>query len=679
MVKALRNGTLASAIVAAAFFLSGGAGAVPPPPGFPTSPQFPQPPSFPAPPVPPPFPSPAPPFPAPYPPVAPRRLPNFGVNVLAEGLQNPGHLKQKGPLLFWSQAGDNPVQKMTINGGEPETVAIKMGVPENILVAGKFVYWIDGTRLKATDAGEGTTAIVSEGEKNFGESALATDGKYLYWVNSKASPPGWTINRVPVAGGKTAVIASAAKPIVSVLFDNGFVYWEEAGSGPGKTGGANDSAIRKVPAAGGPAVTVVDGGLNGLMAAPGTRQAPTWRPAGGMAIAGGSLYFSRTGYMREADKVFRVSTGGGPVTPVEEAVQGPVVKIAADGENVYWADAVSIERLPVGGGKAIVLAKGLRSPADLAIGGPQVYWTETICCGHGQTGSVKKVPVAGGKITVLAANVEAPGPIAVSGPEVFWGEGGPTGLAEGFGRIAKVSEGGAVTTVAGGISSDAPPIAVDDLNIYVADRFTIKKIPLSGGQPEKIAAAGSTVVDLAADNSNVYWIEDPVSTVRRVDVSGGPITTITSGTGPAGRLVIDGANIYWVDHYDTIRTIGLMSRFESVIAGGLQYVTDIAVDSGTVYFLESNGRDIRAVAASGGPAARLVSFINPPGSMAVDRTNLYWADQGGVGEVSRRGGPPTVVATDLASDPRLPNSIAADGLNVYWTEAAGGVIKSAPR
>jgi hypothetical protein len=671
MAKAFRVGGLVSAVITAAFFLGGGVEAAPPPPGFPTPPQFPQSPQFPAPPVPPPFPSPAPPFPAPFPPVAPTRLPDFGVTVLADGLPTPGHLKQKGPLLFWSQAGDNPVQKMTTNGGEPEAVAMKMGVPENILAAGKYVYWIDGTKLKATDIGEGTTTVVSEGTKNFGESAMAADGKYLYWVNSKASPSSWTINRVSMSGGKSSVIGSSTKPIVALLFDNGYVYWEESGAVPKKVMG--ESAIRKVPAAGGPVVTVVDGGLNGLT------PSSNWQPAGGMAITGGGLYFSRTNYMKEADKVFRVPTEGGAVAPVGEVVQGPVVKMAADKENVYWADAASIERLPIGGGKAMELAGGLRSPADLAVGGSEVYWTETICCGHGQKGSIKKAPIAGGKITELARNVDAPGPIAVSGADVLWGEGGPAGLAEGFGRIAKVSGDGQITTVAGGISSDRPPIAVDDLNVYVADKFTIKKIPLSGGQAEKIASAEFTVVDLAANNSNVYWIEDPVSTVRRVDVSGGPVTTITSGTGPAGRLTIDGSSIYWVDHYDTIRKVGLMSRFESVIASNLQYVTDIAVDSGTLYFLESNGRDIRSITTSGGAAIRLVSFINPPGSIAVDRTNLYWADQGGVGEVSRKGGSPTVVATELASDPRMPNSIAADGINIYWTEAAGGVIKRAGR
>lgn len=690
MVKALRAIVMSvTAAACAVFLVSGAAGAATPlprefraatqPPAYPVAqamPPFPQP----APPSPFPGPGPAP-FPVtvpPYPPPSPVRIPNAGVQALATGLPSPSHITVKGRLLIWSQAGDNPIEKMGVNGGKPVPMAMNIGVPENLFVAGRHVYWIDGDRVKDTDLDTGVTAILSKGKRNFDESAIATDGKNLYWINSHSNPVRRTINSVPLAGGESSVIAQTSREIVSLAFDKGFVYYEEIEDAGPAASGVHDSFIMKVPATGGHALTVVDAGLNGLTPTKNPRKpSPAWEGAGGIAVTNGHIYFSGAD---GAYKLYRVPVDGGKVSVVEELPEA-AVKIVADAQNVYWADSVSISRLSLSGGKAVVLAGALHSPADIAVGDGGVYWTETVCCGHGQKGSIKEVPAAGGKILILAAGVDAPGPIALGGHEVFWGEGGTTGLAEGFGRIANVPQhgGGAVRTVASGISSDMPPIAVVGRDIFVADKFTIKRIPLSGGQAEKMTTADSNVADIAADGRNVYWIEDPLSAVMMEKITGGPVITLTTGRGPAGRLVVDSSSIYWVDHYDTIKKIGISSRAESIIGQDLGYVSDIAVSGINVFFLESNSRDIRKIPSYGGPSLTLVSFINPPGSITADMSNLYWVDETGVGEVSANGGPPEAVATNLASDPLVPNYIAMDGANIYWTEAGGGAIKKAPK
>ena len=66
---------------------------------------------------------------------------------------------------------------------------------------------------------------------------------------------------------------------------------------------------------------------------------------------------------------------------------------------------------------------------------------------------------------------------------------------------------------------------------------------------------------------------------------------------------------------------------------------------------------------------------NGPTGLAVDGSNLYWADQAGtVMKAPVNGGAPTAIATGLAG----PIGVAVGGSNLYWAVFQAGTIMKAP-
>jgi len=66
------------------------------------------------------------------------------------------------------------------------------------------------------------------------------------------------------------------------------------------------------------------------------------------------------------------------------------------------------------------------------------------------------------------------------------------------------------------------PFAADATAIYFADKWTIKRVSIAGGVPQRVATGDFYIRDVATDGANVYWVEDgPFSVVRSVPVNGG--------------------------------------------------------------------------------------------------------------------------------------------------------------
>ncbi len=594
------------------------------------------------------------------------------------------HLVVKGTSLFWTDGSSTPVKKVPVIGGAVTPLAIKVGVPVNLVVRGQDIFWIDDQSgiassgcvgpgvirvLKKTSLDGTLTIVLGNGDSCAGgTSDIVVDESSVYWVNSTASPNTYTLVKVPIAGGAPTTLVSTLNEIVGLTGDATNIYWEE-NRFPDPAGPS--SAIKKMSKSGGEPV-VIAGGLKALR--------------GGLAITGTQLFFADTNFF-DSSRLMKVSVSGGAVTVLATIVDPTQVKvprkIAVDGLNLYWIDGSTVSKIPVNGGGIITLASGLQSPVDLKVDANEAIWTETVCCAHGQKGSIKKVAIAGGDVSILADGVDAPGAVALDASNnVYWTEGGPTGLTEGFGRIAKVPiGGGAVTTVASGVSDDLAPIAVDDMNVYIADKFTIKKVPIAGGQVEKLAGTDFFVRAIATDGVSVYWNEDPFSTVRKVPVGGGLVVTLAAGFGPAGPIAVDHTHVYWMDHFDTIRKVPIGGGVVVTLASNLAFLDDLVVDSTNVYFSEADTARIRTMSVEGGTISTLVAgppFIFRSTILAVDSVNLYWVNQANVGSVPKAGGAPMfIVPGGLASDPFIPNAIAADGSAVYWTEVRGGTIKKA--
>jgi len=138
--------------------------------------------------------------------------------------------EDKGPLaltldatsVYWGGYGG--VAKAPLEGGSPTVLIAESGSTQSIwgvAVDAEFVYWTDsiaGTLQKVPLAGGPATVVCSlEG----GASALAIQGKNLYWLDNA------NLWKVPVGGGAPELIAAGADNDVGydLAVDETNAYW----------------------------------------------------------------------------------------------------------------------------------------------------------------------------------------------------------------------------------------------------------------------------------------------------------------------------------------------------------------------------------------------------------------------------------------------------------------------
>ena len=579
--------------------------------------------------------------------------------------------------LFWSESGESPVRKIPVNGGTATLLARKVQTPGNMVIKGREIIWIESRLgfapsgcvgpgvlllLNKTSLNTGKTKVLMKGDNCAGgTNDIVSDKTSVYWVNSVASPNEYTIFKVDLTYGISTPLVKTSKPIVAMARDKTHLYWMEQDD-------LDPGAIRRMPLGGGDVSTVF------------SNDKPLVQS---FAISGSEVIYAELQYpIYSTAQIWKVPTSGGTPTLLANTSLIPR-KISADHLNVYWIDESSLNMIPLNGGVITTLANDLDSPVDLVLSSRSVIWIETVCCALGQKGSVLKIPKTGGSVTMLAEDVDAPQRVTRSGDRVYWTEGGPMGQIEGFGRIANIPiTGGLVETVVSGVSADLPPIAVDDKNVYIADRYTIKKVPVVGGNVEKLVGAYNFIADLVTDGVYVYWIETDLSVVRRIPVNSGNIETLSTAPplGLAGRIRLDRTSVYWMVSFDTIRKVPKHGGKVSTVADGLPFISDFVVDGINVYFSEQDTPRIRKVSVYGGNIDTLLnnyclytSFMCAPCSLVLGKSNVFWVNQEVVGKVSKVGGRATPLASTMGQ-PYISNAIAIDETNIYWTDVASKTI-----
>jgi len=590
-----------------------------------------------------------------------------GILVTPTG-PSPSHLVEHKGELFWSEAGEESINKVSLAGGSAEVLALRVEAPEEVAVQGQDVFWLESRsgfspsgcagpgvirNLHKTSLDGGTSVLLATGD-SCGDvtTDLVADDTSVYWATSTASPNTYVIHKIPVSGGTSTTIATTSVPIVAMTGDDTNLYWMENQF-------PDTANIRSVPKAGGTPATIAGGFVS---------RAVTF------AINGTSVFFTQANFPSTDNLVKAPLTGGAPA--LLSTLSGTPRKMVADDTNVYWVDGAGVSAVPVDGQSPTVLADAVNSPLDLAMSSDTLIWTDTTGPAHGETGALRAVPKAGGQITVLFQGGDAPRQLSVDGSWIYWTEGGPIGLGEGFGRIARVpAAGGVEQTIVSGVSSDSPPIAVSDTHVFIADKFRIKKVPLVGGVAETVAAGSFYISDLSTDGMYVYWAEDPLAVVFKAPVEGGDPTFLAAvpagvNAGPAGPVRLQDGIVYWMTHYDAIISVPAAGGTPQVVASGLPFLNDFVVDSGHVYFSENDTGKIRKVSLIGNQFSELVqeSSLWSPNILTTDGLSLYWINQEHVGKVPVAGGPYSIIVSSVSSDPFVPGSIAVDTTSVYWTE-----------
>jgi len=215
---------------------------------------------------------------------------------------------------------------------------------------------------------------------------------------------------------------------------------------------------------------------------------------------------------------------------------------------------------------------------------------------------------------------------------------------------------------------------------------------------------------LAVDATNVYWTNIGTSanefldgTVMAMPKGGGTVTTLASGQDFPNAVSVHGSWVYWTN-YDAAKSggaaSGAVSRVSTtggpitVIASGQAFPWDVVADDTSVYWTCNESGVVRSAAAGGGsikviatncPLSTTEVACENPAGIAVDATNVYFADQlDWVWKVPLAGGTPVVVGSAAGSG-YAPAFVAVSGATVFWTassttmfEYTGSTVQSAP-
>ena len=603
----------------------------------------------------------------------------------------PSHLLVAAGTLVWSDGSEAPIKSVASSGGPTRALLHQSPLPESVHVFGQSLYWISGNQLLRSNLDGSGMAVLAAGQRDgpyAGTVDIVVDATSVYWVNtvsgSGCSPScAWAIVRTPLDGSPSTTVASPLAWVTGLASDGASIYWEQRGTGPVSADGSSpyDSAIMAVPKGGGTVRTVVNGLRNGAYPSLPPGYIPgNWFGTGGIAVLGGDLFFADTDFAGNY-RVLRVATSGGPLTVLQSSSGSDgthaVQDLALDGSILFWIDKTSVNAVPVAGGPSVQHVTGIYEATSLSVGGGSVVWTENVCCSVRQNGLVRSIPVAGGPVTTLASFLDNPGPISVDGTGAYWVEAGPYGLIEGYGRIAHAPlSGGTTFTVVATIFGTRPPLASDGMNVFLADGWRVKEIPLGGGALDAVLVGSWSMIDVATDGASLFGL-DTQGNVLSTPVGGGAGSVLAAGLGgPAGHLREAAGYLYWMDHGDTIRRVSVAGGSIQAVATGLPLLSDIAADATSVYYAEQQTGRVSMVPAGGGAATVLAAGLSSgPAALALDATTLYWIDAFRIGKVALGNGSATVLAIGLATDATIPNSIAVDAAGLYWTETGTGTIK----
>ena len=245
------------------------------------------------------------------------------------------------------------------------------------------------------------------------------------------------------------------------------------------------------------------------------------------------------------------------------------------------------------------------------------------------------------------------------------GTGGNGGTTSAGGRAGAIGAGGAKGIDAatggngggGGAAVDASGAAKDSGAGIDASSPTVTPVPLL------YQAGPDFTLDpfaIAMDDDYIYWTSnDNYSYVMRIAKAGGaPEVVYATGTNQLGSILVDATSVY----FEQSTCCPVANSVLKVPKGG-------SVDAGTALLL----------AQTSSPTGL--------GDIAIDSTNLYYPDGGGIYSVPLAGGTPkTVVDTKGTSavDPVLGtaigfpgvNGLISDGTNLYYTvgQTYGGAI-----
>ena len=336
------------------------------------------------------------------------------------------------------------------------------------------------------------------------------------------------------------------------------------------------------------------------------------------------------------------------------------------------------------------IATGLVDPAQFTIDATNAYWTEV---GNSGDGSVKYKPLAGGAVTTLASGLSYPDGIAVDANNVYFAE-------ENGGNIKYIPLSGGGTGCTVSITVDSTGAITGATLVAGGSGYTNNEVlnvgttvPVGGALAQvTVTASGGvvTAVTLTSNTGSAY-----AAGTLSTSVNGIPLAV---GLHSPQYVAVDASSVYFTELGTWNSAAGLRNSDGTVNkvpkAGGsvVQLATKldepqtIAVDATNIYWAEQAnyiggastiefvplGSSCTDDSASPPLCTQLVSGLTGAQNIAIDSTDLYyWSGYGILSKVPLGGGTSVQVASVTGTQP-----LATDSASVYWTESSyGGVVR----
>jgi hypothetical protein len=287
--------------------------------------------------------------------------------------------------------------------------------------------------------------------------------------------------------------------------------------------------------------------------------------------------------------------------------------------------------------------------------------------------------------TVLASIDRDVYKFAVDDSDIYWADRGTR-------SIRRVPKAGGDTTIVVTLPDGPSVLALDKQTIYFRAANDIRFVPKAGGDPAILTSSVTDSTGLVVDDTNVYW--PTLAGVASMPKKGGMghLHMTMSAPRNASRTPTDGPFVYWstytagifrgpIDDDSSImisdrRGYGLITDCDSIYFAG--DACDGSFATGVYRGSKSSGTPVLLA------GSKLADCSWQLGGLVEDADAIYWTEhipgQGNVWRTPKSGGASALIASDA-----MPMDIAVDDRCVYWVRAldvgmstARGEIVAAP-
>ncbi len=287
--------------------------------------------------------------------------------------------------------------------------------------------------------------------------------------------------------------------------------------------------------------------------------------------------------------------------------------------------------------------------------------------------------------SILATQIQVqPNRIVSDGTLLFW-----TTFESSPGLMAMPVRGGPITTLLSAPTANSQGgvfLAVDDVNVYVLEGYSLVRIPKNGAPPTLINEGGATVLAATSLAGTAYWLENvgngiiryPPMVVKSAPLQGDTVSVVAT-------FVVSSPTLNEIGVTSGTAFVGMLgSRLFDFPLSGANSLTManedgcgfLASDTDAIYCSETttSGPNLRITSAD---TSSVLGQAVSSSFIVSDDTYVYWVDGTTVGTVVKApktgGGSSIVVATDTN-----PTAVAVDANSIYWSDQEG-YIKSAPK